>query len=110
MTADHAAALVLDGLAALGAETDLAGHHLPLGGGGDHRGQQGGVLALFQIFLQFDHLFDDPGDGVRAGSHLQAGLADGGGAADALQLVDDGVHVHAGAQGDRDQPGRGRTS
>src|SRR5699024_4878294 len=52
-------------------------------------------------------LLDCLGNGVGAGGDGHVALPQAGGAADALELGDDLVAVHPGAQGDGHQPGGG---
>ena len=87
--ADDAAAFVVHGAAAVG-----AGAH------GD---------AVFGLVRQI-HLGSagqDFGDSVRAGEHLTAVAPVGVGAADAADLLDDGVQFDAGPEGQRDEPAGG---
>jgi len=84
--AHQTAALVFDGTAAVRA------------GGHGHGGGRGFYLR---------HVGEHFGDGVGAGEHLVPVLPDGAGAADAGDLLDDGVDAHAGAQRQRDEAAGG---
>lgn len=81
VAADQAAAFVFDGAAAVGA------------------GAHGGHSGCGRVHL--GHAGQHLGDGVGAGQHLFAVLPVGAGAADAGDLLDDGVDLHPGAQGER---------
>ena len=70
-------------------------------GAGAHGGEGGGR----GVYL--GHVGQDLGDGVGAGEDLAAVLPDGAGAADAGDLLDDGVDLDTRAQGQRYEPAGG---
>ena len=100
--------------AALGAvlgQLGLGGGHAGAGDGGrgDHRhgvGAQGHAHRL-AVLADADDLLDGLGDGVGAGHNGDALLPQAGGAADALELLDDLLGVHAGPDGHGHQAGGG---
>ena len=106
---------MLQRTAALGAELGqlgLGGAHVRAGhaGGMGHRdhgggGRHGGGAAA--VVGDLDDLLDGLGDGVGAGGHRHPRLAQAGGAADALELGDDLLGVHARADGHAHQTGGG---
>lgn len=62
------------------------------------------IAVAVVLLLDFYHLLDDLCYGVGAGGNLHPGLANGGGAPYALELLYDGLDVHPRAQRDGDKP------